>query len=135
MNHEAADKTDIIDQITSILDQAAIPEKGAMVRQIAEWSQHILNSPAVELNGLGAHHDSRELPTVQPARLQPAIDQTVVSLIENDTHYRYIAENIDQVFWVMDIRTKRFLYINPSFEVVWGYSAERLYNNPRVTHR
>lgn len=38
-----------------------------------------------------------------------------------------MAENIQEVFWVMDAKTKQILFVNPAYEAVTGYSPEALY--------
>ena len=43
-----------------------------------------------------------------------------------------VAQNIQQVIWLRDITSGQILYVSPSFEVVWGYSCQRLYADPKV---
>jgi PAS domain-containing protein len=50
--------------------------------------------------------------------------------VESEIHLRQMAENIEQVFWVRDLRTDRILYVSPAYETVWGRSCESLYANP-----
>jgi PAS domain-containing protein len=57
--------------------------------------------------------------------------QDLQSLVENEIYLRQMAENIDQVFWVRDLRTERILYVSPAYETVWGRSCESLYANPQ----
>ncbi|RME70575.1 MAG: response regulator [Verrucomicrobia bacterium] len=42
------------------------------------------------------------------------------ALRNSEERFREIAETIDDVFWVTDIRRTRFLYISPAFEKIWG---------------
>lgn len=42
------------------------------------------------------------------------------ALHESEQRFRYLAENIHQVFWVRDPRTGQILYLSPAFERVWG---------------
>ena len=51
---------------------------------------------------------------------------------ENEIHLRQIAENIEQVVWLRDIRSGRILYVSPAFETVWGRSSESLYADPLI---
>lgn len=47
---------------------------------------------------------------------------------ENESKFRQLAENIDEVFW---LRTdSEMLYISPAFEKVWGIPCNELYKNP-----
>ena len=43
--------------------------------------------------------------------------------LQSEERFRQLAENIDQVFWMLDLGTGQVLYISPSFESVWGCSA------------
>jgi PAS domain S-box-containing protein len=49
--------------------------------------------------------------------------------LQSEERFRQLAENIDQVFWMLDIRTQRVLYVSPTFEKVWGCSPATLYHN------
>ena len=42
---------------------------------------------------------------------------------------RQLAENLDQVFWMLDIGTNKMLYVSPAFEKVWGRSPGALYQD------
>jgi two-component system, cell cycle sensor histidine kinase and response regulator CckA len=46
-----------------------------------------------------------------------------VTDLQSEERFRELAENIDQVFWMLDLDTDQVLYISPSFEKVWGCSA------------
>jgi PAS domain S-box-containing protein len=50
-----------------------------------------------------------------------------VSLRESQERLQEIAENIQEVFWVMDAKTKQILFVNPAYETVTGYSPAALY--------
>ena len=48
------------------------------------------------------------------------------SLRESETRFRQLAENIDSVFWLLDLRRNQILYVNPAFESIWGRPCEDL---------
>jgi len=52
------------------------------------------------------------------------------TLIERDELFRQLAENIREVFFVMDIRLRETLFVSPAYESVWGRTCESLYRNP-----
>jgi PAS domain S-box-containing protein len=54
------------------------------------------------------------------------------NLVDSEIHLRQIAENIEQVFWLRESRSGRILYVNPTFETVWGRSSEDLYTDPSI---
>ncbi len=43
---------------------------------------------------------------------------------------RTIAESLTEVFWLRSADNKRMLYVSPSYERVWGRSADSLLDNP-----
>jgi PAS domain S-box-containing protein len=57
---------------------------------------------------------------------------TLLDNLFGEIHLRQIAENIEQVFWLREIRSGRILYVSPAFETVWGRSSESLYANPQI---
>jgi two-component system cell cycle sensor histidine kinase/response regulator CckA len=52
-----------------------------------------------------------------------------ITELQSEERFRQLAENIDQVFWMLDIGTKRMLYVSPAFEKVWGRSSAALYED------
>jgi two-component system cell cycle sensor histidine kinase/response regulator CckA len=53
-----------------------------------------------------------------------------VALRESEERFRQLAENIEDVFWLSDPDKKRFFYISPTYETVWGRTCASLYNDP-----
>jgi PAS domain S-box-containing protein len=51
-------------------------------------------------------------------------------LRESESRFRQLAENIDAVFYLIDIETNQFLYISPSYETIWQRSCQSLYDAP-----
>ncbi|SOD90504.1 PAS domain S-box protein [Spirosoma fluviale] len=56
--------------------------------------------------------------------------QAQQALVESEQRFRAIAENVDEIFWVRDIHSPTFLYMNPSFERYTGISLETVYAHP-----
>jgi len=58
---------------------------------------------------------------------------------QSEERFRLLAENIDQVFWLIDPHKKQVLYVSPAYETIWGRSREDLHGNPvrwiRAVHR
>jgi two-component system sensor histidine kinase/response regulator len=62
-------------------------------------------------------------------------DMTERKLADNavrhsEQKFRQLAENIGEVFWMMNPTGTEVLYISPAYEQVWGRSCESLYENP-----
>ena len=58
--------------------------------------------------------------------------QMQAALKASEERFRLLAENIDRVFWFEEVDPQRVSYVSPAFEQLWGVSAERLYENPRL---
>lgn len=52
-------------------------------------------------------------------------------LKESEEKFREIAENIEEVFWIIDIKMNQVIYISPAYEEIWGLSCKSLYKNPK----
>ncbi len=83
------------------------------------------------------------------ARLLPFSNQQIITIVRNITQrkqaekalqeseerFRQLAENIREVFWIMDISTvdpsdHRIIYVSPTYQEIWGTKPEELYQNP-----
>jgi len=51
---------------------------------------------------------------------------------EREEALRRLADTIPEVFWVVALDPERVLYVSPSFERMWGSTAEALYREPRL---
>jgi PAS domain S-box-containing protein len=49
--------------------------------------------------------------------------------LQSEERFRQLAENIDQVFWMLDLATKKVVYASPAFEKVLGHSVSELYRD------
>ncbi len=55
------------------------------------------------------------------------------ALKESEARFRQLAENIQEVFWLLRIEPEvRFIYMSPAFEKVWGFDREEIYAEPDV---
>ncbi len=52
------------------------------------------------------------------------------SLRENEERFRLLATSITDVFWIASPDLNEIHYVSPSYERIWGRSAESLYANP-----
>ena len=55
-----------------------------------------------------------------------------LSLRESEEQFRQIAESMQQVLWIRDIKTQNLLYISPSFEKIWERPCAAVYERPRL---
>jgi len=59
------------------------------------------------------------------------LDTTEASLQESEERFRQMADNIQEIFWMIDAVTRKTLYVNPAFETITGRSRSELIANPR----
>jgi diguanylate cyclase (GGDEF)-like protein/PAS domain S-box-containing protein len=77
------------------------------------------------------------------ARLAPALERELketqtraahqraqAALTDSEERFRQMAENIRDVFFLVDAHSNRILYVSPAYEEIWGRSRESLYANP-----
>lgn len=53
------------------------------------------------------------------------------SLRESEEKFRQMAENIEEVFYIIDNRMNDIIYISPAYEKVWGRTCQSLYSDPK----
>jgi two-component system, cell cycle sensor histidine kinase and response regulator CckA len=52
-----------------------------------------------------------------------------ITNLQSEERFRELAENIDQVYWMLDLETNKILYVSPAFEKVWGCASAALCRN------
>lgn len=53
------------------------------------------------------------------------------ALLARELNFRQLAENIQDVYFLINPSANQVLYVSPSFEAVWGMSCEGLYAQPK----
>ena len=53
-----------------------------------------------------------------------------LSLKESEERFQHMANNIQEVFWMMDAKTQEITYVNDAYSTITGYSASTLKMNP-----
>ena len=56
--------------------------------------------------------------------------RTIQTLRENVETFRHLAQFSREVFWILDPKSNRMLYVSPEYEATWGRTAETLYTIP-----
>ncbi|WP_449417195.1 PAS domain S-box protein [Phormidium nigroviride] len=59
------------------------------------------------------------------------LQRIVGELRASEERFRQMAENIHEVFWMIDPNQKQILYVSPACEQIWGCSRQSLYENPQ----
>jgi PAS domain S-box-containing protein len=52
------------------------------------------------------------------------------ALQSSEEKFRQLAENIREVFWMMNPAASEVLYVSPAYEQVWGRTCESVYEDP-----
>ena len=64
------------------------------------------------------------------SRLKREARGAEIRLRESEKRFRQMAENIRDVFFLVDADSHRILYISPAYAEIWGRSCESAYANP-----
>jgi len=57
--------------------------------------------------------------------------KTEAALKESEERFRQLAENIESVFWMVNVQPEEIIYISPAYEKIWGRSCADLYTSGR----
>lgn len=63
-------------------------------------------------------------------RMLDALDRQKALLGESEAKYRFLADNISDVIWVLNIETGKWIYVSPSVEKLRGYTVEEVMAQP-----
>jgi PAS domain S-box-containing protein len=63
-------------------------------------------------------------------RLEALVSKRTEQLAASEKKFRQLAENIREVFWVMEAGSGAFSYVSPSFQSLFGMPQDQLLDNP-----
>jgi len=94
-----------------------------------QWNQLLPTDRADELGDLAASFNTmaQQLQGLF-ATLEQRVQERTIALQESEEKFRQLAENINHVFSIEDTE-RHVLYTSPSYEEIWGYPVETLYQN------
>ncbi len=58
------------------------------------------------------------------------VDERTHALQDSEKRFRELAENIHEIFWMIDPKTGKFLYVSPAFRDIWMQDAARVFESP-----
>ncbi len=93
------------------------------------------------VNGRELFTETRKIPIMKDNRVIQVV--TVLTditerksaeraLIRSEELFRQLAENIHEVFWVMDFKTRRIEYVSHAFEEIWGRPCGSIYEDSEL---
>jgi PAS domain S-box-containing protein len=129
-------------EIDVSLSMTLIRGPGGEITGISRIARDITAQKRVEQE-LREAHDQLENRVAQRTRelsqalasLQQQMDERMraqESLRDSEERFRQLAENTDDVFWMMSAAGDRILYISPRYEQVWGRSCRELCEHPQA---
>lgn len=65
-------------------------------------------------------------------RLERLVDERTGELSRSERKFRQLAENIREVFWMMEPASGALLYVSPAFEELWGVPAAAVLDDAEV---
>ena len=108
--------------IPFILVSGTIGEEIAVEAMKAGASDYLMKASLVRL----APALERELKETQ---MRAARRRDQHALADSEKRFRQLAENIRDMFFLVDADSNRMLYVSPAYEEIWGRSCESLYAN------
>lgn len=105
-----------------IVVSGAIGEETAVEAMHAGAHDYIMKDNLTRLNSAL----EREMAEAEGRRQRRLAEH---ALRESEEHFRQLAGNIDGVMWLIDVRERRMIYVNPRFEMVWEQPASRLFDS------
>jgi PAS domain S-box-containing protein len=91
-----------------------------------------------KIKGLNEGADSYLIEPIEPAELIAhvrallRVRRAEGALRESEERFRQMAENIDDVFWMLDPSTDQLLYVSPAYHRLWGDGA--MFRVPGLGH-
>jgi PAS domain S-box-containing protein len=86
-----------------------------------------------DITGRKASEEERALLIQEQAarkETEAAEQRFLEELRESERRFRQLAENIEEIFWLIDPVTSDVIYISPAYEKIWGRSPQGLYDDP-----
>lgn len=107
-----------------------------LARRLTRGLSHLVRIASAVEHGQGrARADSGRADEIgmlarQFDRMLDAIEQQRTQISESEAKYRFLADNISDVIWIVNINTLRWEYMSPSVKKLLGYSVEEVMAHP-----
>lgn len=99
----------------------AVTLSGALASWVIRWQQRIFEDRKAELDRLVADQTAELTHVGQELSKEIEIhQQTEEALHDREEKFRQMADQIEEVFWIIGVRTQEVIYLSPAFERVTG---------------
>ena len=105
-------------------------------RRLTHGLNHLMQVAAAVEHGLGKRRsdigraDEIGVLARHLDRMLDALEQQKKLIHESEAKYRFLADNISDVIWILDPKTGEWIYVSPSITRLLGYSVEELMQQP-----
>jgi diguanylate cyclase (GGDEF)-like protein/PAS domain S-box-containing protein len=107
-----------------------------LARRLTHGLNHLMQVAAAVEHGLGKRRsdigraDEIGVLARHLDRMLDALEQQKKLIHESEAKYRFLADNISDVIWVLEPETRHWIYVSPSIRRLLGYSAEEVMLQP-----
>jgi PAS domain S-box-containing protein len=99
-------------------------------RIVHEKCEHVRDASGRIVRSIGMVHDITERKQDEEL-LEQRVRERTRELQASEERFRQLAENIHEVFWILEPRPWRILYISPAYQAIWGRPEQELYERPQ----
>lgn len=127
-------------QLLCVLDVLATVRRKQLDIPVIVLSDTVGDELAVSVMHAGAHdfvtksNLSRLVPAIERELEELAIHRqsqaAQAALRESEERFRQLAENIGEVFWLIDAQSGEMIYLSPAFEDVWEQPGSHMLKDP-----
>ena len=58
--------------------------------------------------------------------------QHTANIEESENRFRQLTENLESIFWLVDLESRALLYVSPAYEKIWGRTCRSLHQQPET---
>ena len=103
-----------------------------LARRLTHGLNHLMQVAAAVEHGLGKKRsdigraDEIGVLARHLDRMLDALEQQKILIHESEARYRFLADNISDVIWIVNLGTNTWVYMSPSVEKLLGYTTEEV---------
>ncbi|WP_459870927.1 histidine kinase dimerization/phosphoacceptor domain -containing protein [Endothiovibrio diazotrophicus] len=110
---------------------AEVQASGDFRRRAEVVGRDEIGTLAAGFNGMLEKLRERDLELARHRiNLEEEVAVRTAELGESEARFRQLAENVAEVFWMVEVEDGRVSYVSPVFETIWGEPCAALYANP-----